>query len=36
MYGDYATKDRILPYVKENMLANAYYEHLTEINKPGG
>ena len=35
MYGDYATKDRILPYVKENMLANAYYEHLTEINKPG-
>ena len=35
MYGDYATRDRILPYVKENMLANAYYEHLTEINKPG-
>lgn len=35
MYGDYATKDRILPFVKENMLANAYYEHLTEINKPG-
>ena len=35
LYGQYATAERIRPFAEENMLATAYFEHLTEINKPG-
>lgn len=35
LYGQYATEERIRPFAEENMLATAYFEHLTEINKPG-
>lgn len=31
-FGDYATPDRIEPFVRENMLASAYYNHLLEEN----
>ena len=34
LYGQYATAERIRPFAEENMLATAYFEHLTEINKP--
>lgn len=35
LYGQYATAERIRPFAEENMLATAYFEHLTETNKPG-
>ena len=34
MYGDYATQSRIEPFVEENLLATAYYDHLVEENQP--
>lgn len=34
LYGDYATRSTIRPFVEENMLASAYYSHLVENNQP--
>ena len=34
LYGDYATKSRVEPIIKENLLATAYYAHLVEENQP--
>ena len=34
LYGEYATKSRVEPIIEENMLANAYYNHLVEENQP--
>ena len=33
-YGEYATESRVRPYIRENMLATAYYDHLIEQNRP--
>lgn len=33
-FGNYATQDRIEPFIKENLLASAYYNKLLEDNKP--
>ena len=33
-YGEYATKDRIRPFIKENLLASAYYDKLIGDNQP--
>lgn len=34
LYGEYATESRIKPFVRENLLAAAYYEHMIEENQP--
>lgn len=34
LYGTYATEKNIEPFIREGLLASAYYEHLTEQNKP--
>lgn len=33
-YGDYATKENMEPFIKEGLLASAYYNHLKEENVP--
>ncbi len=34
LYGEYATESRVKPFVRENLLATAYYEHMIEENQP--
>ena len=34
MYGEYATQERLRPYVKQGLLASAYYEEMLEQKKP--
>lgn len=34
IYGEYATEKNMEPYLREGILANAYYNHLTEQNAP--
>ena len=34
MYGSYATQKNMEPYIKDGLLAGAYYNHLQEQNKP--
>lgn len=34
VYGEYATEKNMEPYLKEGILSNAYYNHLTEQNAP--
>lgn len=34
MYGEYATQERLRPFVKESLLVDAYYEDLLEQKKP--
>ncbi len=34
VYGDYATEKNMEPFIKEDILTSAYYNHLTEQNVP--
>lgn len=34
LYGEYATEKNVAPFVKDTLLASAYYEKLTEDNTP--
>jgi len=34
LYGDYATEKNVAPFVKDTLLASAYYEKITEDNAP--
>lgn len=34
IFGQYATKNNIAPFIKDGILAAAYYNHLIEINAP--
>lgn len=34
MFGKYATKNNVAPFMKESLLASAYYSEMLEVNKP--